>query len=311
MIEGINAGADDYIVKSSNFEVLKARLRAQLRRKQFEDENRRIREELLRKEVEGAAEAHTAREVAEARAAHLADLERKNAELAQANVALKWAREQAQRSSQVKSKFLANMSHELRTPLNAIIGCSELLEQEIFGPLTAKQREYVQNVLTGGRHLLSLINDVLDLSKVEAGRMKLQREWAPLASIVDAIQSTVRTLADKQGVDMETSISPDIPNLYVDPVRIKQILYNLLSNAIKFTPKGGSVRLTARLQEERVELLVEDTGIGYPARRLVPSLPGVRTDRACIRGKARRHRTRADIDETICRNARRPHQREK
>jgi DNA-binding response OmpR family regulator/anti-sigma regulatory factor (Ser/Thr protein kinase) len=262
MIEGINAGADDYIVKSSNFEVVKAPLRAQLRRKQFEDENRRIREELLRKEVEGAAEAHTARKVAEARAAHLADLERKNAELAQANVALKWAREQAQRSSQVKSKFLANMSHELRTPLNAIIGCSELLEREIFGPLTPKQKEYVQNVLTGGRHLLSLINDVLDVSKVDAGRMELQREWAPLASIVDAVQSTVRTLADKQGVDMETSISPDIPDLYVDPMRIKQILYNLLSNAIKFTPKGGSVRLTARLQGERVELVVEDTGIG-------------------------------------------------
>ncbi len=261
MIEGIEAGADDYITKSAEFDVLKARLRAQLRRKHLEDEHRRIRERLLRKEIE-ASESRSARELAETRAALLADVHEKNADLERANVALVAAKEHAERESHFKSKFLANMSHELRTPLNAIIGFSELLEQEIFGTLTPKQMEYVQSVLGSGRHLLSLINDILDLSRVEAGRTELRSEWTPIGAIVDAVEGTVAPLVIKQGVTLEVSLAPDLPDSYVDPLRIKQVLYNLLSNAIKFTPRGGRVGLRVEAVDRQLRIVVEDSGIG-------------------------------------------------
>jgi len=261
MIEGIEAGADDYITKSGDFGVLKARLRAQLRRKQFEDEHRKMREHLLRKELE-SIEARAARELAETRASLLADVERKNQELERTNVELQLAKERAERESQFKSRFLANMSHELRTPLNAIIGFSELLEQEIFGALASKQKDYVQNVLTGGRHLLSLINDILDLSKVEAGKMELRCEWTALASVIDAVQAVVEPLAVKRGVTLAFAVPGDLPDLYVDPIRIKQVLYNLLSNGIKFTPAGGTVELHARPDGKMLRVDVRDTGVG-------------------------------------------------
>jgi len=261
MIQGIEAGADDYITKSADVGVLKARLRAQLRRKQLEDEHRKIRERLLRKELE-ATEARSARELAETRAALLADVHRKNDELARTNRELQKAKERAERESSFKSKFLANMSHELRTPLNAIIGFSELLEQEIAGPLTTKQKEYVQSVLTSGRHLLSLINDVLDLSKVEAGRMDLRCEWTSVSIIVDALQGTLAPLAAKQGISLEMSVATNLPDVYADPIRIRQVLYNLLSNAIKFTPAGGRVSLSVEPERKQLRFVVADTGVG-------------------------------------------------
>jgi len=267
MIASINAGADDYITKSSNFEVLKARLRAQLRRKQFEDEHRSIRDQLLRKELE-AREARAAHDLAEARAVLLADLAGKNAELARANEELDRERNRAQQESRFKSRFLASMSHELRTPLNAIIGFSELLHEELFGQLNATQKDYVHNVLVSGRHLLSLINDVLDLSKIEAGRVDLQREWAGVGVAVDAVQAVIRPLAANQRVTVEVDVPRDLPPLNADMVRLKQVLYNLLSNAIKFTPAGGVVRLRARADGERLRIVVEDTGVGIRSEDL-------------------------------------------
>jgi DNA-binding response OmpR family regulator/two-component sensor histidine kinase len=247
MIEGLNAGADDYIAKSSDFEVIKGRIRAQLRRKYFEDENRRIREELLHKELE-ASRARAAHELAETRARLLAAMERKNEELEAANRA--------------KSQFLAGMSHELRTPLNAIIGFSDLLDQGIYGPISEEQREAVLDILGSGRHLLCLVNDILDLSKIEAGKMEVTLETTVLAPLVEAVSGALRALADKQGVALEVDLPPQLPLLHVDPVRTKQILYNLLSNGMKFTPAGGSVRLQVRPVGESVELIVSDTGIG-------------------------------------------------
>jgi signal transduction histidine kinase len=185
----------------------------------------------------------------------LADLARRNADLAR-------AREQAERESRFKSKFLANMSHELRTPLNAIIGFSELLEQEVAGELNAKQKEYVRYVLGSARHQLQLVNEILDLSKIEAGRVELAREWTPLGAVVDAVQGIVRPLADKQGVRLELAVAANLPDLFLDPVRIRQVLYNLLSNGIKFTPRGGVVTLSACAAADHVELAVADTGVG-------------------------------------------------
>jgi DNA-binding response OmpR family regulator/anti-sigma regulatory factor (Ser/Thr protein kinase) len=260
MIEGLSVGADDYIAKSSDFEVVRARIRAQLRRRQFEDEHRAIREELARKEVE-AEKARAAIELAEVRAELLADLERKNAELA-------LAKENAERESTFKSKFLANMSHELRTPLNAIIGFSELLEDEVAGPLMSQQKEFVLNVLNSGRHLLNLINDVLDLAKIEAGKVDLHFEWTSVPLLVDSVLAVVQTIAHRRGVELVCSVQPDLPEIHVDQMRLKQVLYNLLSNGIKFTRPGGTVRLRASAVKRRLEIAVEDTGVGIKAEDL-------------------------------------------
>jgi signal transduction histidine kinase len=197
------------------------------------------------------------------------------------------AKELADAANHAKSSFLANMSHELRTPLNAVIGFSELLEQEIFGTLTAKQRSYVGNVLISGRHLLQLVNDILDISKVEAGRMDLVCEWTHLGSVVDIVRSVIQTQATKKGINLEVSIADALPALYVDPGRIKQVLYNLVSNGIKFTPRGGTVRLTSYFEDDRVAIEVADTGVGISAENLprlfhefeqIPQARGVRPE---------------------------------
>ncbi|HEX9507924.1 MAG TPA: ATP-binding protein, partial [Myxococcales bacterium] len=174
----------------------------------------------------------------------------------------------AQQASQFKSKFLANMSHELRTPLNAVIGFSELLEQEMFGPLSSRQKEYVQNILASGQHLLSLVNDVLDISKVEAGRMELVREWTSLAQVTESVDRILQSLARKKRLTLKLSLPEDLPDVFIDPIRMKQVLYNLLANGIKFTPEGGVVGLTVHLEASQLHLSVDDTGIGIPADQL-------------------------------------------
>ena len=261
MISCMNAGADDFVSKSSGLDVIRARVRALLRRKQFEDERRQIQEKELRQQLH-AAEAHAAWDLAEARAALLADLREKHDELRRINELLEVARDQAERESHSKSRFLASMSHELRTPLNAIIGFSELLEQELFGPLNDRQMQYIGHVHSSGRHLLSLINDVLDLSKIAAGRIELKREHIDPGAIAEAAIGIVRPLALKQGVQLDADIDAALPMLHADAIRLRQVLYNLLSNAIKFTRAGGRVRLRAWASEEHLYLAVTDTGIG-------------------------------------------------
>jgi PAS domain S-box-containing protein len=172
------------------------------------------------------------------------------------------AKDAADTANHAKSAFLANMSHELRTPLNAVIGFSELLEQEIFGGLNDKQRGYVGNVLVSGRHLLQLVNDVLDISKVEAGRMDLAYERTPIGSIVDVVRSVIQAVAAKKGINLEVTVPPHLPEVSIDPGRIKQVLYNLIANAIKFTPRGGVVRVSARTGDGHLVVMVSDTGVG-------------------------------------------------
>ncbi len=165
-------------------------------------------------------------------------------------------------ASRHKSEFLANMSHELRTPLNAIIGFSEVLQERMFGELNDKQLEYVMDVLESGRHLLSLINDILDLSKVEAGRMELQLDTFDLPAALDNALMLVRERASRRGVALEQAIDPRLGDIVADERKVKQILLNLLSNAIKFTPEGGRISIQATLVDGAVQIAVSDTGIG-------------------------------------------------
>jgi len=173
------------------------------------------------------------------------------------------AKEAAEAANHAKSEFLANMSHELRTPLNAIIGFSEILKDESFGPLNDKQKEYLTDVLESGKHLLSLINDILDLSKVEAGRMELQPSQLDLKSLLTNSLLMIRERAMKHQIRLEMDGEETIGLIEADERKIKQVVFNLLSNAAKFTPDGGKIGIQARRQGGgEVQITVWDTGIG-------------------------------------------------
>jgi signal transduction histidine kinase len=161
-----------------------------------------------------------------------------------------------------KSEFLANVSHELRTPLNAIIGFSEVLLEKLFGELNDKQNEYVDDILSSGRHLLSLINDILDLSKIEAGRMELESTTFDLPLAIENALLLVRERASRHGIKIERAIDERLGDFTGDERKVKQILVNLLSNAVKFTPEGGQVKVEANLGDSAVIVSVTDTGIG-------------------------------------------------
>jgi signal transduction histidine kinase len=165
-------------------------------------------------------------------------------------------------ASQHKSEFLANMSHELRTPLNAIIGFSEVLAQGMFGEINEKQTEYLQDILESGRHLLSLINDILDLSKIEAGRMELELADFDLPSAIENALILVRERASRRGITLGSTIDERLGTICGDERKVKQVLLNLLSNALKFTPEGGRIDVGAGLHDEVAEVSVADTGIG-------------------------------------------------
>jgi signal transduction histidine kinase len=165
-------------------------------------------------------------------------------------------------ASRHKSEFLANMSHELRTPLNAIIGFSEVLREEMAGPLNESQRQYVEDVLEAGQHLLSLINDILDLAKVEAGRMELALGDV---SILDTLESGLtmhQARASRNEITLMLTIDPDVGAVRADERKVRQVVFNLVSNAVKFTPSGGRVDVSARRHDGVVEIAVADTGVG-------------------------------------------------
>jgi signal transduction histidine kinase len=165
-------------------------------------------------------------------------------------------------TSRHKSEFLANMSHELRTPLNAIIGFSQVLRERMFGEVNEKQEEYLQDILSSGNHLLSLINDVLDLSKVEAGQVELEVAPFSLREALERGVVMVRERAMTDGVEVALAADPEVNVVEGDERRIRQVIFNLLSNAVKFTPAGGAVDVSAAQVDGEVRVSVADTGPG-------------------------------------------------
>jgi signal transduction histidine kinase len=216
-------------------------------------------------------------------------------------------------ASRHKSEFLANMSHELRTPLNAIIGFSEVLTEQMFGELNAKQLDYLGDITSSGRHLLALINDILDLSKVEAGQMELQRSWFSLHQVLENALTMVRERATRNGIELKLNENLDRDLIEADERKIKQVLFNLLSNAVKFTPPGGHISVTATDDGDGTRIAVSDSGVGiaradqdriFEAFQQIGSGPGGAQEGTGLGlGLARRfvelHGGRIDVDSEV------------
>jgi two-component system CheB/CheR fusion protein len=188
--------------------------------------------------------------------------------LEKAHEDLKALAAELKRTARVKSEFLANMSHELRTPLNSINGFSEVLFDETFGPLNVKQKQYVNNVLTSGKHLLLLINQILDMAKVEAGKMKLTLSAIPMKTLLNEISMLVADMVSKKKIEMLLEIAPDLPDIEADELKVKEIIYNLVSNAVKFTSEGGKIGMRAKKIGSEIEVVVWDTGVGIAAENM-------------------------------------------
>jgi signal transduction histidine kinase len=189
--------------------------------------------------------------------------EQYTAELTAKNEQLEARNQEVEQANRLKNEFLASMSHELRTPLHTIIGFSELLTEQLEGPLNNKQQRFVGHILQDARHLLELINEILDISKIESGRLELKYEQFDFASCIDEVLAGIRQHAVAKNISLESRNSFQ-GNLYADRVRVKEIFYNLLNNAVKFTPEGGTVWIEAMTDNTNLEVLVCDTGIGIP-----------------------------------------------
>jgi PAS domain S-box-containing protein len=183
-------------------------------------------------------------------------------ELKEAQKDLTIARMAAEESSRAKSEFLATMSHELRTPLNSIIGFSQLLSDEIYGELNKNQKRYSSHITNSGIHLLGLINNILDISKIEAGKMDLNCEYFTAKDVFEDIEALIYPISAKKNISIKTKTPPTNVEIYADKTKFKQIMYNLLNNAVKFTPEGGSIHISAHHDDEYLSIEVADTGIG-------------------------------------------------
>ena len=195
-------------------------------------------------------------------------LEDKAEQLSKLNIDYQLEKERAQAANKSKSEFLANMSHELRTPLNAVIGFSEIIKNRMFGPLgSEKYEEYNNDIHSSGKHLLGLINDILDMSKIEAGQMKIDREDITFDPIIDEAVRLIATQAEKKSIEVNAQIEPDL-QLFADRRAMKQVMLNLLSNAVKFTDDDGKIFVRAKQVGDTITVSVRDTGIGIPRAAL-------------------------------------------
>ncbi|HYZ85165.1 MAG TPA: ATP-binding protein, partial [Bryobacteraceae bacterium] len=187
----------------------------------------------------------------------------RTAQLAEANRKLAERNEELARASRMKSEFLARMSHELRTPLNSIAGFSDLLAEQSEGPLGETYGDYVQHVRQGAHHLIALVDEVLDLTRIEAGKIELSYEEFPAADVISEVLSVAGALAEAKQIDLRNEISSAV-RVYADRTRFTQILFNLVGNAVKFTPREGMVGIAADVGDPEVRFVISDTGIGIP-----------------------------------------------
>ena len=228
----------------------------------LERENRILRKKLARSEENRAPMEESKDKYDMLYQSVIRELDDQKRLLSEKNRTLEHLYEALEAASRHKSEFLANMSHELRTPLNAIIGFSEVLLERMFGEVNAKQIEYLEDILSSGRHLLSLINEILDLSKVEAGRMELEIAVFDLPQALESALTLVRERATRRGLTLDLSLDERLGTFVGDERKIRQVVLNLLSNAVKFTPEGGRVGVAATLANGAVQIAVTDTGIG-------------------------------------------------
>ena len=196
------------------------------------------------------------------------ELSREVAEHKRAEEALAAAKGEAETANRAKSEFLAAMSHDFRTPLNAILGFADILSHQYFGPIDDKYREYAEDIKASGEHLLTLVNDILDLSTIEAGKQSLVKEKLSTMEIITECERIVEDKARSHGIDLVTEVPEDLPPLYADRRASKQILLNLLSNAVKFTPQGGRITVSATASKKNTTLKIADTGKGIPPEKL-------------------------------------------
>ena len=266
MTRGLGAGADDFVGKSSDLAILKARIRALLRRKFLQEENRRIIEELKNKELE-AFRARAQQDVAEAKAGLYEELKRSSEKLKSTNQELEVARVSALEATRTKSKFLAQMSHEIRTPINGVIGMAGLLSDT---PLDSTQQDYCEQIKFSAESLLGIINDILDFSKIEANQMVFEELHFSLENLLSNIEKNLQFAARHRGNILSTKILAD-EALYLkaDPGRLRQILTNLIANAIKFTHEGKIAVNVSSLESTKTTIKLRfdiiDEGIGIPA----------------------------------------------
>jgi len=245
IMKGFEEGAVDYLSKPLDPDVTRAKVSAQLKIQQQ-------KKELLEK--------NRSLEKAEMRINQLnLDLQRNLEEL-------EISKQQVEHASRLKSEFISTMSHELRTPLNAIIGFSELLVDRKVGQINVKQAQYLEDILRSGNHLLRLINDILDLSKIEAGKMEILLEPCGVKEVMEEVCSVIKSLADAKGIAIAVSIAAQAGEVEADRIKLKQILYNLLSNAIKFTDRDGRVEIKVEPGAKNIIVIkISDTGIGINA----------------------------------------------
>jgi len=260
-VKGFGLGAVDYITKPCQAEEVIARVETHLSlrnlHKQLEEQNTRLQQEIAeRKKVEAALQkAHDELEMR---------VEQRTAELAKAKEEALEAKETAEVANLAKSNFLRSISHELRTPLNGILGFSQILEAQSFGPLNEKQARYVERVIESGQHLLSLIEDVLDLSQIDLGKMELRLSELPLKPLLENSLATIREKDLREDLFLTLSISRELEDatIIADAQKLKQIMFNLLSNAVKFSPNGGTIVVDTEQDGDNLIISVIDSGIG-------------------------------------------------
>ena len=255
-MRALEAGADDFVGKSGEISILKARIRALLRHKFLHDQTRKLIKEFRKREddLERLIEERTQKLKEEVAVRERAENEARE------------AKKLAENANAAKSQFLANMSHELRTPLNAIIGFADAMRSGVNGAIANEtHREYVENIYNSGRHLHEIIHDILDVSSIEAGKVHLNENELDVVKILHSAWDIVGHTAEKQGINVVWDISSKLPALYADERLLKQAYLNIVSNAIKFTKNNGCVTTQVKIDDNASFLVrVSDTGIGIP-----------------------------------------------